>query len=361
MKNKNVNIMSNETEYEKELTLKENDEKSFFSGIAISFREMLLWLIHNLKFIFIPSFKDEELSLRVVEFEKDRSQRRFLARLNNPLTKLGLVILFAIISFAVFASWLSDYHFDELIGVSTGSWEGPSPDHPLGTSNFGRDILGRCIFGARTSLTIALPSILVSVILGVVFGIVAAYFGGWVDNIIMFFTDVLLAFPGLILALIVVDIFTNNQWLRENLDISPLTAIALTFGILGIPVYIRLTRSQVLQAKELTYVEAAKVIGAKNGRIMFKHILPNVFAPVLITFTFNVGGIILSLAGLSFLGFGDQTLIEWGNDINVGRSYLNNAPQASFWPGMMVLLTVLGFMLVGDGLRDALDPKTKVT
>ena len=353
--------MSIETEYEKEITIKEDSEQSFFSGIANSFREMFVWLIHNLKFIFIPSFKDEELSIRVVEFEKDRSQRRFLARLNNPLTKLGIFILFVIFSFAVFAPWISDYTYDVLSGVNTGSWAGPSPEHPLGTTNFGRDILGRCIFGARTSLTIALPAILISVIIGVVFGIIAAYFGGWIDNLIMFATDVLLAFPGLILALIMVDIFTNNEWLKEHLDIGPLAAIALTFALLGIPVYIRLTRSQVLQAKELTYVEAAKVIGAKNGRIMFKHILPNVFSPVLITFTFNVGGIILSLAGLSFLGFGDQTLIEWGLDINIGRSYLNNAPQASFWPGMMVLFTVLGFMLVGDGLRDALDPKTKVT
>ncbi|MHA1473994.1 MAG: ABC transporter permease [Promethearchaeota archaeon] len=345
--------MSNETETENEkgLTPKKDAIKSFFSGIAISFREIFIWLIHNLKFIFIPNFKDEELSARVIEFEKDRSQRRFLARLNNPLTKLGILILFVIISFAVFAPWISDYTFDTLKGVNVGSWQGPSPDHPLGTTNFGRDILGRCIYGAR---------IILSVILGVVFGIISAYYGGWVDNVIMFMTDVLLAFPGLILALIVVDVFTNNLVLKEMFDMSPLAAVALTFGLLGIPVYIRLTRSQVLQAKELTYVEAAKVIGAKNGRIMFKHILPNVFSPVLITFTFNVGGIILSLAGLSFLGFGDQTLIEWGLDIDIGRSYLNNAPQASFWPGMMVLLTVLGFMLVGDGLRDALDPKTKV-
>ena len=352
--------MSNETEYEKELTSKEDAENSFFSGIAISFRELFIWLIHNLKFIIIPSFKDEEFSARVVEFEKERSQRRFLARLNNPLTKFGIFILFVMISFAVFAPWIADYTYEVLSGVNVGSWEGPSPDHPLGTSNFGRDILGRCIYGARTSLTIALPSIILSVILGVIFGIVAAYYGGWLDNLIIFISDVLLAFPGLILALIVVDVFTNNIVLNEMFDMGPLAAVALTFGILGIPVYIRLTRSQVLQAKELTYVEAARVVGAKDGRIMFKHIFPNVFAPILITFTFNVGGIILALAGLSFLGFGDQTLIEWGLDINIGRSYLNNAPQASFWPGMMVLFTVMGFMLVGDGLRDALDPKTKV-
>lgn len=350
--------MNIENSTETEINKNKSQKQSFFSGIGNSFKEMFLWLINNLRFIFIPGYKDDDLSVRVLEFEKERSQRRFLARLNNPLTKFGIIILLIIASFAVFAPWISDYSYDDLVGLHSGSWSGPSPEHPLGTTNFGRDILGRCIYGARTSITVALPAITLSVIIGVIFGIIAAYYGGVIDTIIMFITDVLLAFPGLILALIVVDILRNNPTLSQ-FDISPLTAFAITFGLLGTPTYIRLTRSQVLQAKELTYVEAAKVIGARNNRIMFKHILPNVFSPVLISFTFNVGGIILSFAGISFLGFGDPALIEWGNDIAIGRSYLNNAPQASFWPGMMVLFTVLGFMLLGDGLRDALDPKMK--
>jgi peptide/nickel transport system permease protein len=208
--------------------------------------------------------------------------------------------------------------------------------------------LGRLIFGARSSLTIALPALITSLIVGVVIGVISAYYGGWVDIIIMFACDILLAFPGLILTLVFVGIF------GPRIDM-----IIMIYGLLGIPGYIRLIRGSVMQARELTYVEAARVAGAKDSRIMFKHILPNVIAPVIISFTFGVGGIVLSLAGLAFLGFSDQSLIEWGNDINIGRAFLYEAPHAAFWPGMIILVSVLGFMLVGDGLRDALDPKMK--
>ena len=141
-----------------------------------------------------------------------------------------------------------------------------------------------------------------------------------------------------------------------------MTPIMFAYGILGIPYYARLIRGSVLQARQLPYIEAAKVAGSGNWRIMFKHVLPNTIQPIIISFTFDIGGIILSLAGLAFLGFSDWRLIEWGNDINIARERLwdvMNFPHAAFWPGMMILLTVLGFMLVGDGLRDALDPRLK--
>ncbi|HMF31531.1 MAG TPA: ABC transporter permease, partial [Candidatus Lokiarchaeia archaeon] len=132
-----------------------------------------------------------------------------------------------------------------------------------------------------------------------------------------------------------------------------------TFGILGIPGYARLVRGSVLQAKEFAYVEAAKVSGASNWRIMFRHLLPNCISPVIIAFTFDIGGMILSLAGLAFIGVYDPTLVAWGNDVAVGEIYLYQAPWAALWPGFMIAITVLGFMLVGDGLRDALDPKLR--
>ncbi|MEJ2294360.1 MAG: ABC transporter permease, partial [Candidatus Lokiarchaeota archaeon] len=179
-------------------------------------------------------------------------------------------------------------------------------------------------------------------------GIIAAFYGGWLDSLIMRIVDVFLAFPGLILALVFVAILGPRI---EN--------IMLAWGILGIPFYARLIRGNVLQARELPYIQAAKVAGAGNWRIMFRHILPNVIQQIIISVTFDIGGVILSLAGLSFLGFSDPNLIDWGNEINYARSYLYSAPWASIYPGLIILLSVLGFMLLGDGLRDALDPRLK--
>ena len=161
-------------------------------------------------------------------------------------------------------------------------------------------------------------------------------------------TDILLAFPNLILAAVFIAIMGMRM---EN--------IMLSIGILGVPFYARLIRGNVLQARSLPYVEAARVSGSGNWRIMFRHILPNCIQPVIIAFTFAIGGIILGLAGLAFLGFNDPTLIGWGSDLAEARLFLQTAPWASIWPGFMILLTVLGFMLLGDGLRDALDPRMK--
>jgi peptide/nickel transport system permease protein len=186
------------------------------------------------------------------------------------------------------------------------------------------------------------------VTVGVFFGIIAAYYGGWVDAVIMRIADILFAFPGLIFAIVLVGILGRRM-----------QYIILAYGILGIPYYARLIRGSVLQARELPYVEAAKVAGAGKWRIMFRHIMPNTIQPIIISFTFDIGGVILSFAGLAFLGYSDPHLIEWGRDIDLGRGHLVDAPWASFWPGMMIVFTVLGFMLVGDGLRDALDPRLR--
>ena len=265
------------------------------------------------------------------------------------MTIIGIGIVFMIITFAVFAPWISPYTFAESNGVLIGSWDPPSPEYLLGQTNFGRDILSRMIWGARSSITIALPAISLSVSVGVIFGVIAAYFGGWIDSIIMRVSDIFFAFPGLIFAIVLVGVLGRRM-----------EYIILAYGILGIPYYSRLIRASVLQAKELPYVEAARVSGAKNWRIMFKHILPNCIQPIIISFTFDIGGVILSFAGLAFLGYSDPSLIEWGRDIDIGRGHLVNAPWASFWPGLFIGIAAIGFMLIGDGLRDALDPRLHI-
>jgi len=314
-------------------------------------KEMLYWVGRNIKFLLIPGSRLEELSLREFEYEKTISKRKFIRRLKSVLTILGIVIIFLVITLAVFGTWIAPYTFDVANGVLEPAWDLPSPEHLLGTTKFGRDILSRIIYGARSSITIALPAITFSVIIGVIIGVISGFYRGWVDTVIMRIMDVFLAFPGIILALVFIAILGQEM-----------QYIMLAYGILGIPYYARLIRGSVLQARQLPYIDAAKVAGAGNWRIMFKHVLPNCIQPIIISFTFDIGGIILSLAGLSFLGFSDYRLIEWGNDINIARERLwdiTKFPHAAFWPGFMILITVLGFMLVGDGLRDALDPRLK--
>jgi len=317
-------------------------------------KRILKWTGKNLKFLFVPASRIDELTIREFNYELKRSKRKFIRRFKSVLTIVGILLVFFIATLAVFPHWIAPYTFQEALGMFTGSWGPPSPDNLFGKTKFGRDVLTRLIFGARTSLTVALPAIASSVIFGVMIGVIAAYYGGWIDAVIMRIIDVFLAFPSLILALVFIAVLGNAFNTGPKIDY-----IILAWGILGIPYYSRLIRGNVLQAKELPYIQAARVSGAGNLRIMFKHILPNVIQPIIISVTFDIGGVILSLAGLSFLGFSDYRMIDWGNEISIGRPFLYIAPWASLWAGLFILLAVLGFMLLGDGLRDALDPRLK--
>jgi peptide/nickel transport system permease protein len=306
------------------------------------------WFLKNIKFLFIPGSRLEDLSRREIAYEKNKSQRKFIRRLKSVLTISGIMIIFMIVTLAVFPYWISPFSYEHITGIHPSAWGRPNALNILGRTAQGRDVFGRLVFGARTSLTIALPSISISVLGGIVLGILAAYYRGWLDTLIMRICDIFFAFPGLVLALVIIKIWG-----------AQIEYILLVWGILGIPFYARLIRGNVLQARALPYVAAAKVAGAGNGRIMFRHILPNTIQPIIISFTFDIGGIILGLAALSYLGLGDASLVEWGNDISFARGNLYTAPWASLWPGFMILITVLGFMLVGDGLRDALDPRLR--
>ncbi|MHA1887422.1 MAG: ABC transporter permease [Candidatus Helarchaeota archaeon] len=301
-----------------------------------------------LGFLFVPGKTDLELERRKMLLTRFQSKRKFISKLNNPLTILGFIILFIVLTWAIFAPLITHFDFYAINLVAEGEtgWAPPDDVHILGTAKFGRDVYSRLIWGARSSLTMGLFSIIISVTLGTLLGIYSAYQGGLVDNLIMRLVDIIMAFPGLIIVIIIISILGPSM---EN--------ILTVYGILGIPGYARLVRGTALQEKNKTYVEAARVSGASNTKIIFRHILPNCLAPVLVSFTFDIGGIILSLAGLAYLGFSDPTLIEWGNDIQYARSKIYKAPYAAFTPGFGILITVLAFMLIGDGLRDAFDPR----
>ena len=267
----------------------------------------------------------------------------------NPLTIIGFSLILFIAFLAVFPNWLTPYSIYDLNVRPMGvDFAPPSVEHPLGTTKLGWDVLGRLIWGARTSLTAGLVAITVSVSFGTFIGVISAYLGGIVDSIIMRIFDLIIAFPNLVLLLVIVQLIEPT-----------LFNILLVFGILGIPGYARLVRATVLQVKENLYVEAAITSGADKFRTMFSHILPNALSPIIISVFGALGATILGISGLAFLGISDAEMIDWGSDINVARTRFFSNPSISLWPGLFIGVTVLGFMLIGDGMRDALDPRLK--
>jgi peptide/nickel transport system permease protein len=223
----------------------------------------------------------------------------------------------------------------------------PSAIHWLGTDDIGRDILSRMIWGAQASLLAGVISVAIAVAVGVPFGLVAGYFGGWTDQVISRVTEAFLAMPFLITAIA----------LAAFLGPSLMNAM-IAIGLSAMPVFIRLTRGQVLSVKTEDYVEGARSIGLRHSSIILRYILPNVFAPILVQATLTIATAIIAEASLSFLGLGQQPPApSWGSMLNVAKNYLSQAPWMALWPGIAIFLVVIGFNLLGDGLRDALDPR----
>jgi peptide/nickel transport system permease protein len=223
----------------------------------------------------------------------------------------------------------------------------PSVAHPFGTDNFGRDVFTRVLYGGRVSLQVGFIAVVISLLLGVMLGLLAGYLGGTVDAVVMRGVDVLMAFPGLLLALAVVAVLGPN-----------LVNAMIAVGFSAAPTYARVTRGAVLQAKELAFVEAARQSGARDWRIVLLHVFPNVMGPIVVLATLGVANAIISGAALSFLGLGAAPPTpEWGLMLSGGRNFLRHAWWITTFPGLAIMVTVLAINLIGDGLRDALDPR----
>ncbi len=265
--------------------------------------------------------------------------------MRRPLMLLGTGMVITLVIVAILAPWIAPYDFtaqDLCNGLS-----GPSSDHWLGMDKHGRDILSRMIFGARVSVIVGICTVAISASIGLLIGSIAGFRGGLVDQIIMRLIDILMAFPGILLAIALTAVLGPS-----------LRNVIIALSVLGWVGYARLVRGQILVEREKDYVTAARALGASGSRIIVRHLIVNVSTPVIIQATFGMAGAILAEASLSFLGLGAQDMPSWGSMLNEGASFLRSAPHIATFPGIAIMVTVLGFNFLGDGLRDMLSPKT---
>ena len=271
-----------------------------------------------------------------------RALRRLLKR-RGAMVGLVLVLLFVLM--AVFAPWIAPH--DPLATSWSEVRKAPSMAFWFGTDELGRDVLSRVVWGARASILAGLVSVSISMLLGVPIGLLAGYAGGWLDGAISRLTDSMLALPFLILAIA----------LAAFLGPSLMNAM-IAIGVSATPTFVRLTRAQVLAVKVEDYIEAARAVGNPHWRIALRHVLPNVLPPLIVQATLAIAAAIIAEASLSFLGLGQQPPApSWGSMLNTAKNYVDDAPWMSIWPGLSIFLLVLSFNLLGDGLRDALDPR----
>lgn len=259
----------------------------------------------------------------------------------------GLVLLAALCLSALLTPYLAPHDPAEQDRVVETRYQPPSAAHPLGTDRFGRDVLSRVLYGARISLGIGFVAVLIAISLGTVLGAGSGYLGGWADTVTMRSVDLLLSFPRLVLLITVVALFEPS-----------IALVTVVLGLTGWMGTSRVVRGEVLSVREQPYVEAARALGYSDGRILFRHVLPNALGPVIVSATLGVGNTILAEVALSFLGLGVQPpTASWGNMVAAGRDVMLEAWWITLFPGLAIVLTVMSFNLVGDGLRDAMDPR----
>ncbi|SFU18550.1 nickel transporter permease [Mesorhizobium sp. YR577] len=265
--------------------------------------------------------------------------------LRNTSFVVGAVISLVVILCAVFAPYVATHGVEQM--DMRNRFAGPSVNHWLGTDNFGRDLWSRTVFGARVSLTIAVISVFCSTLIGTVVGLVAGYFGGWVDQVLMRITDIFLGFPAIVLALAIVAVLGPG-----------VLNVSIAIIVVAWTEYARVVRSTTLVLREQNYVQAARALGASPARILFREILPNALGPIIVLASLGLGTAIIAESALSFLGFGlPPPTPTWGWTLSYGTKFMRDAPWLSIIAGAAIMITVLGFNLLGDGLRDILDPR----
>lgn len=282
--------------------------------------------------------------------EPDRTRQHLVLRrlAHNRGAMLGGIILLLMVGIAILAPVITVY--DPLAMAPKERLQPPGAEHWFGTDNFGRDIFARVVYGTWISLPMGLVSVGLALIIGLVGGLLSGYHGGWVDATIMRIVDVMLAFPGLLLALAIVAALGPN-----------LVNAMLAVGISVSPTYVRVVRAAVLSERELAYVDAARAIGCSGWSILFRHLLPNTLTPVIVLSTLGVASAILTVAALSFLGLGVKPPTpEWGSMLSEARNYLRLSPWTMTFPGLAIVIAALAINLFGDGLRDALDPRMRI-
>ncbi|MBQ6909086.1 MAG: ABC transporter permease [Synergistaceae bacterium] len=265
----------------------------------------------------------------------------------SPLAMFGLAIILLLIFCALFAEVISPYSpiKQDLMHM----FETPSAEHWLGTDEFGRDILSRLIFGARVSLQVGFIAVGIALVVGGMLGAISGYYSGWLDNSIMRVMDVLLSIPQTLLAIAIVAALGPS-----------LMNLMIAVGISAVPTYARIVRGSVLSIRSMEFIEAARSVGSSDLRIILRHIIPNSMAPIIVQSTLGVASAILNAAGLSFIGLGIQPPNpEWGAMLSGGRQYIRDFPHMTLYPGLAIMFTILALNFLGDGLRDALDPKLK--
>lgn len=274
--------------------------------------------------------------------------RDFIRRLwHVRLAAVGIVIVGLVIVVALLAPLIAPY--DPTAKNTRDLLKAPTAQHPLGTDEIGRDTLSRVIYGARVSLEVGIIAVGISLAIGVALGLIAGYAGGTTDSILMRIMDGLLAFPALVLALAITAMLGPS-----------LNNVMIAIGVTGVPSFARLTRGQVLATKEFEYVQAARALGASDWRLMLRHILPNIVAPIIVQASVSVAAAILAEAGLSFLGLGIQPpAASWGSMLNTAKGYMQRTPWIAIAPGTAIFITVLGFNFLGDAIRDVLDPRMR--
>jgi len=272
------------------------------------------------------------------------SWRRLIRR---PTATLGMIIFLALVLMALFPSLIAPEGYDNQ--QYTKLFQPPNAQNIMGTDNLGRDVFSRVLYGARYSMGVGFFAVIFALLIGGTMGSIAAFYGGRADSIIMRFLDIVLSIPSILLAIAITSILGTN-----------IVNLTIAISISSFPHYARIVRAAILSIKELEFVEAARAIGASDTRIIFRHLLPNAMAPIIVQATVGLGGAILSCAALSFIGLGIQPpLPEWGTMLSAGREYIREYWWLVVFPGMFIMLAIFSVNLFGDGLRDALDPRLK--